>query len=249
MLYVVYALIYTTYNTQHTTTMSREYTTGDVDLKIKVESEKEVTIDELVQEANEIWKYARSKKLTLGDHEASGKLMSDVQRKHRQFCQAYPIVNRYICEMQQYSPKAFRLWLMKIKDHPWRSEDEYLEAQTDYIVMLFKVLNPRANRAHVSQLRANISAILRVEHEKFKYYTQEFDKEVTAEESMLGARSMGELHDFVVAAGEEGMAPAGTVRMKADVGSAVGDWLDVDKAAAELPPSVLPDVTSDDLLG
>ncbi len=50
MLYVVYDLIYTTYNTQHTT-MSREYTTGDVDLKIKVESEKEVRIEGLVQGA------------------------------------------------------------------------------------------------------------------------------------------------------------------------------------------------------
>lgn len=194
-----------------------EYTTGDIDLKVKLTSEKEVTIDDLVNEANAIWKYARARKLKIGDSAGAEKLMNDVQAKHPQFCHSYPIVNRYICEMQQYSAKAFRMWLMKIKEHPWKGENEYLDAQADYITMLLRVAQPRANKTYINNFRAQIRALLQIEHEKFKHYVSEFDKEVTAEESILKGRNADELHKFVTAAGQKGMSLAETIRVAADV--------------------------------
>ncbi len=228
-----------------------EYTTGvgDMGLKARFTSEKEVTIDQLVAEADAIWKYARARKLQFNDTAAAAKLISDVQRMHPQFCHSYPLVNRYICEMQEYSSKAFRLWLMKIKEHPWKSEAEYLDAQADYVAILFRVKHPRATKTQINNLRVNIRAVLQEEHDKFKYYTNEFDKEVTAEDSILKHRNKAELRDFVKIAGEAGMSTAETVRVVHSMGGPVPMHvaLDIDDIASKLP-SRPTDETADALL-
>ncbi len=48
-----------------------EYTTGDFVLGAKVTSEKEVTIDDLVKEAGDIWRYAKRQKVKFGDSAAT----------------------------------------------------------------------------------------------------------------------------------------------------------------------------------
>lgn len=224
---------------------SHEYTTGDIDLKARFTSEKEVTIDDLVKEADTIWRYARARKLKFNDLDAAAKLISDVQRDHPQFCQSYPLVNRYICEMQEYSSKAFRMWLMKIKEHPWRSEAEYLDAQADYVAILFRTKKPRATRQQIEQLRTNIRTVLQIEHEKFKYYTNEFDKEVSAEDATLKHRNKAELCNFVKIAGEAGMSTAETIRIISEPTSACPD---IDKLAESVQNAAL-EATADDLLG
>jgi hypothetical protein len=224
-----------------------DYTTGDIDLKVKLTSEKEVSIDDLVNEANDIWKYAKARRLKFGDSAGAERLMADVQAKHPQFCHSYPIVNRYICEMQQYSTKAFRMWLMKIKEHPWKGENEYLDAQADYIVMLYKVKAPRANMTQVNQFRAQIRALLQVEHEKFKHYVNEFDKEVSAEESVLKKKNANELHKFVLSAGPKGMALAETIRVSHDTPTAarVDDLITEKISSLE---TIRPEFSAEDLL-
>ena len=136
------------------------------------------------------------------------------------------------------------MWLMKIKEHPWRSEAEYLDAQADYVAMLFRVKTPRATRQQINQLRTNIRGMLQKEHEKFKYYTNEFDKEVTAEDSTLKYRNKAELCDFVKTAGEVGMSTAETVRIITEAGTAGPD---IDKLAESVEGVTL-EATADDLL-
>ncbi len=226
-----------------------EYTTGvgNMELKAHFTSEKEVTIDQLVDEANVIWKYARARKLQFNDTEGASRLISDVQRLHPQFCQSYPLVNRYICEMQEYNPKAFRLWLMKIKERPWKSEAEYLDAQADYVAVLFRIKHPRATKTQINNLRINIRTVLQEEHDKFKYYTNEFDKEVTAEDSILKHRNKAELCEFVKIAGEVGMSTAETVRVVYSLGGPVRVEQDIDNIANNMPHEPLVE-TSDALL-
>jgi hypothetical protein len=193
------------------------YTTGDVDLKLRFTSEKEVDVNFIAQEATSIWRLMRSRKITFGDKDKTDAFMNEVQKNHPEFCKSYPVVNRYICEMQEYDEKTFRLWLTKISRNPWKTEDEYLEAQADYVTMLFRAKKPRSNQTERNAVRTNILAMLKTEHEKFKHYAKEFEREVSAEVDVLRDRNMDELHAFAKLAGCVGMSKAETIRVETDL--------------------------------
>ncbi len=197
--------------------MTQNYTTGDVDLKIKLHSEKNVTIEFVVSEANQMWREMRQTKIKFGDERGSEALMTQMHRTHPEFCKAYPMVNRYICQMQEYDSKVFKLWLMKIKEHPWKTEDGYLDAQADYVAMLFRSKKPRSSLTDINSVRKNIKAMLQREHDTFKHYAKEFELEVNAEAEGYQKQNVVELRDFVELVGADGIAAAGTVRMETDL--------------------------------
>lgn len=192
-----------------------EYTTGDFDLRAKITNEKEVTIDYIVKEAEQIYAIVKKHKLkTLDDADA---MLSDLQKTHPDFSKAYPIVLRYMCQMQEYDSRALRSYLTKIQRHPYKTEDEYLESQADYVVMLYKSRNKHWNATNVANLRNNIRGILKQEHETFKNYVAAFDKEVNAETQHLNDLAMDDLRQFVRKIGVDGMASAGTIRVESDI--------------------------------
>jgi hypothetical protein len=185
--------------------------------KVKITSEKEVTIADVVAEANAIWKKARARGNTFGDTEAADALMRDIREEHPQFCKSYPTVSRYICQMQEYSSKALKLWLMKIEARPWKTEDEYIDAQADYVCMLFKAKKPRSTATEVSTLRANMRSMLRNEHEAFKKCATSAEQDVLAQEAELRERNKRELREALAAIGPDGFLDAGTTRVECDL--------------------------------
>lgn len=224
---------------------STEYTTGDIDFKVRVTNEKDVTVDYVVNEANQMWREIRSRKLKFGDMDAADAVMNEMRKKHPQFCKSYPIVLRYMCQMQEYDHRAFRNYLMKIKEHPYTNETEYLDSQADYVVILYKQRNSRWNCTQVSNLRKNVRGLLQREHDVFKSYVEEFDKEVSAETEKLKEKGTAELHEFVQIVGPEGMKAAGTIRVETDLIS--GMSVDVDTIAANVNVE-LTSARADDLL-
>ena len=222
------------------------YSTGGVELKLSITSGN-VTIDFIVTEANQMWKEMKRSGIKFGDVDASEKLMSEVTKRHPDFCKSYPIVCRYICQMQEYDSRAFRRWLNKIKEHPWKTESEYLDAQADYVVILFKVKKPRSNRTEINNLRTNIRSMLEREHQQFKKYATEFEKEVVCEENIYKEKNIDELQAFAKLAGAEGISLAETFRSESDISSVA---FDVEKIIAEWEtPITHLEFTADDLLG
>jgi len=221
-----------------------EYTTGDIDLKVKITSEKNVTIDDVVREATAMYKIARSRNLKFGDLEAADALMAEFRKSNPEFSKSYPIVLRYMCQMQEFDSKALRKYLLKIKEHPWKNEKEYLDSQADYVVILYQATHSKWNRTQINNIRANVRATLQREHDMFTQYVKEFDREVTEQEQVLKKKSMDELTEFVRVASSTISEKAGTVRMETDLVSSSS--IDVDSLAAELDNS--PDYMSADSL-
>jgi protein-tyrosine-phosphatase len=181
------------------------FSTNDVNLKIAISSEKVVTLDEIVKEASSIYAKCKKRKLTFGDEKAAEALLSEMQKAHPQLSKSYPIVLRYICQMQEYSPQAFRKYLIKIKLHPWKSEGEYLESQTDYVVMLYQTTHKHWNQTDVNKIRKNILAMLKNEHEVFTKYAKEFKDEVDKEEEMFTEQSDNAMREFYAIHGEDAL--------------------------------------------
>lgn len=196
---------------------------------VKLTSEKEVTIDDVVNEANQMWKEVRRRNLRIDDYDATDTLMKDMFRVHPAFCKAYPVVNRYMCQMGQYNSKAFKMWLTKIKMHPWKTEEEYLEAQVDYIVKLFLAGKPRANKTEVNNLRANVRHFLSHEHNEFKKCADDSEKKVNDREEQLERKNASELIDSVAAIGIDGIKLVETYRVVNDPGTIAGVRADIDE--------------------
>lgn len=162
------------------------FTTGDADIKIKnvsITSEKNVTIDDIIKEAVDINRKLQAAKIKPGDFDASDEFMAKMRRDHKEFSQSYPIVLRYMCQMQQFHVNALRKYLNHIREHPWKNHDEYLDSQVHYCIILYKETHKRWNRTQVENLRKNIRTMLKSEHERFMELSEKYKKEVEHEES------------------------------------------------------------------
>lgn len=161
------------------------FTTGDADIKlknVKVHNARDVTAKDIVNEAKDICKKMRARKIKPGDFDAADKFMAEMRKEHKEFAESYPIVLRYICQMQQFSAKALSKYLNYIKEHPWKNEDEYLDSQAQYVVMLYKETHPRWDTTQVANLRKNIRTMLQKEHDRFIELSDKYKEQVEHEE-------------------------------------------------------------------
>lgn len=218
------------------------YTTGNdtsqqPNLRATITSEKEVSVDYIVDEATEIWKKTCARKLPPNDTEVAEKWMQEMRKIHREFCTSYPLVLRYMCQMQEYDAKAFRRWLTKLSGKVIKTEDEYLEVQADYVATLFKYRNPRASSREIGAVRHNILTILREEHKIFKQYADEFNRRVSAEEEVRQQKNIQELREFASVAGRAGVSNAESIICESDISSA--DHVDLDRITATEPLSFI----------
>ena len=211
---------------------------------IKIESEKNVTVDEVVAEGDAIFSRVRAamrRKENLED------LSKELYRSHPQFAQSYPLALRYICDMQRYNSKAFRRWLLKIKEHPWKSEEEYIEAQADYVYKLICAENPRGSVRDKHTAKANLRKLLMAEHKEFKQKADDVEKQVDSREQRLHDRNVDELFSFLRKFDDNDLASIGTYRVIVDVDKQKNESL---LPKLELPSAVdsaLPVALADDL--
>ena len=157
-------------------------------LTAKITHEKEVTSEFVLAEAKDIWRHCRSqhKKFPAEDMESASLLLNNVRECHREFAIAYPIVVRYMCQMREFSASAFKKYLDRIANQAAdRNEDDYLNSQVDYVVILYKCRHPKWNLTQVANIRTNVRALLQQEHDQFKTAAVAAEHQVTQREAEL----------------------------------------------------------------
>ena len=193
------------------------YSTGSYATNAKIHYSKDVTAEEVVAEANKIWSEVKKTLLQdpamLQDTKRTDELIAHIHREYKDFSKSYPIVIRYMCQMGQYHSKALQRYLIHIKNHPWTTEDSYIESQADYVVMLYKVLHKNYKPSTVTDLHDTVLSLLKKERTEFKKTVEDSDKLVTELEEKLRLLDKEELKEFIRAAGESGMALAETIRV------------------------------------
>ncbi len=182
-------------------------------LKLAFTSEREVTIDEIVSEGDAMYKYVKTR---FGKISAQA-LNAEIARDHPQFTKSYPLVTRYMCDMKQYSTRALKLWLIHIKENPWKTEASYIEAQADYVYKLVCAKNPRASETEKRAVKSNLRKLLMAEHEEFKECATGSEKAVTEREEMLRDRNVDELAAFLSKFDAKDLLSIGTVRIETDL--------------------------------
>jgi len=188
------------------------YTTGNVAIH---NEKKDITPEYVLREANELWAKCRAtileRKIQPDDRDAAHALMSELRQSNKEFCMSYPIVIRYMCEMRLYHSRAFEKFLRRIEKQPWRSESEYLDAQADYVMLLYKHTNARFDTKAANNVRKNVRELLQKEHDLFKEQHKKIMDRVESKEQILRERSAAELIEyFRKLRADKGLPPAPT---------------------------------------
>jgi hypothetical protein len=212
-------------------------------MKSTVSYAKNVTITDIVKESLDIWKKVLPHKPTQLTLDQSEDLLKKIRSEHDDFAKSYPIVLRYMCQLGMYHPKAMERWITKIKTKPWGSEDEFIECQADYVVILYKVLNPRCNSEQLSAVRTDVTKTLKKEHKYVKDLVEQIDKNITEKEDQLREKNVKELQEFLNVVGVDGMKLSGTIRVETDL-----PMVDNNDINLDIVPDKMEGLSSYDLL-
>jgi len=131
--------------------------------RTRIEYEKTITRAELVEESARAWALVKTlSALPLNQ------TMEEVRGRHPQLCSSYPIIVRYMIQMQAYSKGAVDKYLQWIEKNPWDTEEKFLEAQAKYVFYLMRALNPKMTRTDIYKISAGVVDTLRKEASDFK---------------------------------------------------------------------------------
>lgn len=217
-----------------------------------VRYEKEVTIDDIVNEANAI--YRKCKKLWPTGADADNldllsKVHQDMRSEHPQFASAYPIVLRYMCELKEYRQRALKKYLNHLKHHPWTTEDKFLESQAMYVTLLYKETHPRYDEQKARNLFDNTVRLLKLEREAFKQQVESNKKDVEREHRRMMTKNTLELKEWFAKHGKDAVdVPVCAVLLDAD-GTAIATpaaAVDLDAALAASAADAAADAAADD---
>jgi len=186
---------------------------------------KPVTVDAVVDEANLIRKKRKDSKL---DPE---QFLEKIWSEHRDFSEAYPLVLRYIAYDLGYHPKALRKWIDWVKYHPWKTTDEYLEAQARYVYMLHRELNPRLPNTEHQRVYDETCKRLKDEYRIFRGCVEKARQDQEKLNKKLMEKNRSEFIEAMSKWGDKLLSGLNKIMIKADLRP--DDTPDVDRMLEE----------------
>lgn len=159
-----------------------------------------VTLEDILAEADNMWKECKVLRSS-NDYKKIEDIGDVLRRNHKDFCTSYPVVLRYML-LEEYHHKAMRNFLIYVKKCPWKSADEFLDAQTKYVVLLYKATHPHYNETYVSALAAGVKKMLSEEHSEFENLVGTSSEIVESRERRLKEKSDEELRAHFIKHGE-----------------------------------------------
>jgi len=134
---------------------------------VEVQNEDQVTLGDILNEANNIWAEYKKSQINIRDHLSLDRYLEKIQKEHNKLYMAYPTVIRHMIQEGLYHPKAFKHYLARLAKHPWMSDDQRLDSYADYYIILFKTKNKRWNNTEIQSQWKNYRKILQKEHDEF----------------------------------------------------------------------------------
>lgn len=159
-------------------------------MSIAIKNEKEVSPADILAEAKVIWKKLRA--LVKGGKQPE---LQDISKDHPEFCMSYPLVIKYML-VDEFSVKALDKYLRYIKNNPWTTQEGYLDAQAEYVVLLYKARHLHYSEKDVVNLKTNTRAMLQKEHDDFVAAAEKSSKQVSLREKVLKEDAKRDLYDL-----------------------------------------------------
>jgi hypothetical protein len=133
------------------------------------------TIDEILRECNRAWETAQ---MIRGEYDINDETRDTVDDevyiimadRFRELNQTYPIIIA-VMSTGSYNEKVARKFFKYVREHPWKTDEEFYDIQSVYSAMIYRFTN---SRRHVS--RAEIDAIREQTRESLNQFGEESRK-------------------------------------------------------------------------
>lgn len=158
---------------------------------------QDITEHELLNEARIIWDKVKASKINPRSTECD-KYYDALRNEYKNFAKSYPIVLRYMVHWRQYSEKAFVRYLGTLKVKPWKSQADFINSQSDYVVLLYKATTPHWDKKKVAELRKYVTDTLTEERAEFERIGHEAEEKVAAKEKILRAMTRTEFAEHIM---------------------------------------------------
>lgn len=136
------------------------------------------SLDKILKEATEIWDEVRRSGVSAADDAGNDDLLKTLQATHKDFATSYPIPFRWMVQAREYDSKTFERWLKQHVKAMYKDRREFLDAQGEYLVSLYKTRNPRAPVSQVAKYAKAIKKTLAEDDETFTQARDQVEDEV-----------------------------------------------------------------------
>lgn len=169
--------------------MEANYVFSETPVQTSIHNKTE-TIESILLLGNKIWKELKNNDKTNKNDE---ELYYNVYNKYKEFGTSFPLILRWMVQMNRYSEKAFKKFLIKYSNSSISSKKEFLILQADYIVYLYEE-NKHYDKKHVNNYREFIIKQLLEEEEEIN----KIDTELNDELSKIDYEKRKQLYDYLI---------------------------------------------------
>ena len=132
-------------------------------------------IDDAVAEAEHMFykvkQYYKSNSNT--NEESVRYLHKLLVEEHKDFSGSYPLVVRTMVYESFFNAKVLKNFLVHVSHNPWRSREEFLERQVEYLVYVIRHKNPRMDQKKLYDIRNNMRKQILEEDKAFEKTAKE----------------------------------------------------------------------------
>lgn len=112
------------------------------------------------------------------DKDGNEELLKTLRGEYKDFASSHAVVLRWMVEARQYDEKAFLMYARNHVKPSYKDRSEYWRCQAEYLVLLFKRLNPRRDLKSIHQYREAVLSSLKKDDKEFTAAKEEADKEM-----------------------------------------------------------------------
>jgi hypothetical protein len=137
------------------------------------------SIERVLKVAGEIWMAVRASGVAPEDAEGSAELLKDLGAEYKDFATSFPLALRWMVLSREYDAAAFEKFLRS--EHVkamYKDRHEFMAAQGEYLVTLYKALHPKASARQLTRYRAAVAKSLKEDDEWFMAARDEADAEL-----------------------------------------------------------------------
>jgi len=172
---------------------------GEIDVGSKIhlsKEDKDKKIDELTTIAKKIWK--RVIEINLKKEYPQEMLLNVMQSEYNEFFLSFPLVLRWMVEMNQFKVSSFKRYLEIFLDAEIKTKEEFLKIQGKYLVILYKELNPTLSEEKILFYEEEINNLLTLEDEAFKEMEKEALEEIKEESKKASDEKKEKLYNMIL---------------------------------------------------
>lgn len=166
--------------------------------KAKVSAAQEVPADKIVEIARSIWREIRDSDVAADDDAGNDRLLKDLRERYPDFAVSFPVPFRWMVQAREFDAKAFETYLKTRVKGLYKDRKEFLAAQAEYLVLLYRARHPRIGPRQLARYREAVVKSLEEDDEAFVKAQKEAEEEVARLDGEVDKDRRQRVYDYLV---------------------------------------------------